>query len=150
MVDTSPASGRTATSAWGRRFVPAPPSAIFDLLADPSRHPEIDGSGSVQRVLRGPKRLALGSRFAMSMRIGVPYRMTNVVVAFEEDRKIAWRHFGRHVWTYELEPVEGGTVVTESVDWSQVPVTSIFQKLQADRNLRSIEATLDRLAQRFS
>ena len=32
----------------GIRFVPAEPQAIFDLLADPSQHPLIDGSGSVR------------------------------------------------------------------------------------------------------
>jgi len=32
------------------RVIPAPPEKIFDLLADPRRHPEIDGSGSVRRA----------------------------------------------------------------------------------------------------
>ena len=30
-----------------QRLIPAPAAAIFDLLADPSRHPQIDGSGTV-------------------------------------------------------------------------------------------------------
>ena len=44
------------------RFIPAAPQAIFDVLADPSRHPEIDGSGSVggdpNAPLRGPAQAA--------------------------------------------------------------------------------------------
>ena len=29
------------------RVIPAPPEAIFDLIADPARHHDIDGSGTV-------------------------------------------------------------------------------------------------------
>jgi uncharacterized protein YndB with AHSA1/START domain len=29
--------------------VPAPPEEIFDLLADPRRHAEIDGAGTCER-----------------------------------------------------------------------------------------------------
>jgi uncharacterized protein YndB with AHSA1/START domain len=63
------------------RVIPADAATIFDVLADPTQHPLIDGSGSV-RTTRGepPERLALGSRFGMRMRIGVPYAIRNVVV----------------------------------------------------------------------
>lgn len=33
--------------------VAAPPAAVFDLLADPRRHAEIDGSGTVKGRIRG-------------------------------------------------------------------------------------------------
>ena len=99
--------------------VPSPPGAIFDLLADPTMHSRFDGSGTVQGAVRGPKRLELGSTFGMSMRIKVPYTMTNTVVEFDPDRLIAWRHVGRHRWRYELEPTEdSATVVTETFDGS--------------------------------
>lgn len=101
------------------RTIPAPPEAVFAVLADPRRHPEIDGSGSVvasRDAEAGP--LVLGSRFGMDMRIGIPYRMTNEVVEYEQDRLIAWQHWGRHRWRYRLEPVDGGTEVTETFDWS--------------------------------
>jgi hypothetical protein len=65
-----------------------------------------------------PEPLRLGTKFGMNMKIGVPYLITNTVVEYEQDRLIAWRHWGRHRWRYELEPVEGGTEVTESFDWS--------------------------------
>ena len=109
------ASNRTVAVS---RVVPAPADAIFDILADPSRHAEIDGSGTVINARGGASRLALGDRFTMDMRIGVPYRMANTVVEFEEGRRIAWRHFGGHTWRYELEPTDAGTVVTETFDWS--------------------------------
>ena len=38
------------------RVIPAPPEAIFALLADPSRHHDIDGSGSVRQAKNTPQR----------------------------------------------------------------------------------------------
>jgi uncharacterized protein YndB with AHSA1/START domain len=101
------------------RVIAAPEENIFDLLADPSEHPVIDGSGTVKDT-RGehPVRLSLGAKFGMSMRLGIPYVIKNTVVEFEEGRLIAWRHFGGHRWRYELEPVDGGTRVRETYDWS--------------------------------
>ena len=135
----------------GSRTIPAPPEAIFELLVDPSKHPEIDGSGTVRasREEQGT-RLALGSRFGMAMRLGVPYGISNEVVEFEEGRRIAWRHFGGHRWRWELEPVPGGTRVTETFDWStsKSPVGLEVIRVPA-RNAKAIEATLDRLEERF-
>ncbi len=90
---------------------------IFDLLADPAKHALIDGSQSVKGVLSGPQRLYLGAKFGMSMRIKVPYRITNEVVTFEEDREIAWRHLMRWEWRYTLTPLdENRTLVREEFD----------------------------------
>ena len=101
------------------RVIDAPPDAIFAVLADPAKHPIIDGSGTVKKAQAGdPDRLEMGSRFGMDMRIGLPYSIKNTVVEYEPDRLIAWQHFGHHRWRYRLEPVEGGTEVTETFDWS--------------------------------
>ena len=131
--------------------VPSPPGAIFDLLADPRRHCEIDGSGSVrQSEIDAPERLSLGARFGMKMRIVVPYRITNEVVEFEEGRRIAWRHFGGHVWRYILEPVAGGTKVTEQFDWTNNRSPLMLRVMRAqENNAKSIERTLENLRERF-
>ena len=102
------------------RDIDAPAERIFDLLADPARHGEIDGSGMVQKAKGDPSRLAMGSKFGMDMKIGpIPYGIKNTVVEFEENRLIAWAHFGGHRWRYRLEPLDaGGTKVTEEFDWS--------------------------------
>ncbi|KAG1649268.1 hypothetical protein GQR58_029163 [Nymphon striatum] len=101
------------------RLIDAPADAIFDVLANPSRHAEIDGSGTLRSSKdRDPERLELGSKFSMKMKILVPYGMSSTVVEFEENKLITWAHFGKHRWRYELEEVEGGTMVTETFDWS--------------------------------
>ena len=131
--------------------VKATPQQIFDLLADPSKHGEIDGSGSIQNAQSSaPERLALGAKFGMDMKIGVSYKITNEVVEFDEPRRIAWRHFGGHVWRYILEPTDGGTLVTEQFDWNTSKSQLLMRVMNYPaKNRASIEKTLERLAKRF-
>src|SRR5262249_22403911 len=131
------------------RVIAAPPEKIFDVLADPSQHPVIDGSGTVKHT-RGqePDRLSLGAKFGMSMRIGVPYVITNTVVEFDENRLIAWRHVGGHRWRYELETVGAKTRVRETYDWSTAILpTRIFIAKSGwpTRTEEAMTRTLERL-----
>ena len=137
------------------RVIKASPEVIFDVLADPARHAEIDGSGMVQNIRGESSRLALGSKFGMDMKMGpLPYRITNTVKEFEENRLIAWAHFGGHRWRYELEPttVDGApaTEVTESFDWSTCnPVAGKGIELAGypKKHPANMTATLERLAE---
>jgi|APGre2960657423_1045063.scaffolds.fasta_scaffold59763_1 hypothetical protein len=133
-------------------IVPASAQMIFDLLADPRRHGEIDGSGSIQSAqLDAPERLSLNATFGMKMKIGVPYKITNTVVEFEETKTIAWRHFGGHIWRYILEPVNGGTKVTEQFDWnkSKSPLVLKLRK-SPQENAKFMEKTLENLVKKFA
>ena len=136
----------------GIRFVAAEPQAIFDLLADPTQHALIDGSGTVRAVTGdNPERLSLGAKFSMSMKLGIPYKVTNEVVEFDEPNVIAWRHIGRHVWRYRLRPVEGGTEVTEEFDWGAALIPAALKLTgTTKKNAKAIDATLDRLAAHFA
>lgn len=127
--------------------IDAPAEVIFDLLADPRRHPDFDGSGSVREGIEGPQRLSLGSKFRMRMCLGVPYVISNTVKEFDEPRRIAWAHFGGHRWRYQLEEIEGGgTRVTETFDASRVRAPIALRLMDAfRRNAESIEQTLPRL-----
>ena len=103
-------------------IINAPASKIFDVIANPRMHSIIDGSNSVRSVIKGPTRLALGSKFGMNMEIGIKYRITNTVVEFEENKLIAWRHLGRWIWRYELKEISPTqTVVIESFDGTTTP-----------------------------
>ena len=95
--------------------IDAPPQVIFDILIQPRRHSEIDGSGSVQGIIEGPERLALGDTFKVRMHIRFNYWVTNTVLEFEPDRRITWAHLLGNRWTYELTPLDSGaTLVRET------------------------------------
>lgn len=134
------------------KVVSATPQQIFDLLADPKRHADIDGSGSVKAAQSdAPARLSLGAKFGMDMKIGAPYKITNEVVEFDEGKRIAWRHFGGHIWRYILEPADGGTLVTEQFDFNGSKSQLMLRAINAPgRNKKSMIATLDRLAKLFA
>ncbi|MGH1489688.1 MAG: SRPBCC family protein [Acidimicrobiales bacterium] len=122
---------------------------IFDLLADPANHQLFDGSDTVVAGHpSNPDRLSLGAKFGMSMRMGVPYRMTSEVVEFEEDRVIAWRHFGHHVWRYQLEPTaDGKTLVTESFNWGVARFPPFYEWVKyPEKHVVNMTKTLERLA----
>jgi uncharacterized protein YndB with AHSA1/START domain len=135
------------------RVIPAPPEKIFELLVDPRRHREIDGSGTVREAKESPERLQLGSTFGMSMKLGLPYSMESEVVEFENNRCVAWQtrppgRFknmgGGRIWRYELEPVEGGTRVRESWDISKEKVKWLVAPARR-RTRKAMEKTLERI-----
>jgi uncharacterized protein YndB with AHSA1/START domain len=108
-------------TAAARITVNTPAAKIFDLLADPKAHHLFDGSGTVKKAISGPERLSLGAKFSMSMKIKMPYRIKNTVVAFENNKKISWCHLMKWTWTYELQDLGNGiTQVTESFDASHI------------------------------
>ncbi len=132
--------------------VDATPAQVFALLADPRKHAELDGSGSVKKGVSGPARLHAGARFGMRMRMfGIPYVVRNEVVEYDEGRLIAWRHPGHHVWRWELEPTETGTRVTETFDWGPARSPSFIERSGfVARNTEAIEKTLAALQRRFA
>ena len=142
MIDMD--SRRTTAS----RRIAATSETIFGILTDVSKHGLIYGSGTVQAGPSPTETLVMGSQFEMNMHLKfLPYKIRSTVVEFEQDRLIAWHHLGRHRWRYELEPIETGTLVTETFDWS----TSIAPKAielagYPKSHLASIERTLERLA----
>lgn len=134
--------------------VQAPAAELFELVADPHRHGELDGSGTVQRTLSGPPRLAQDATFSVAMRqYRLPYRITSRVTRFEDGRVVEWRHPMGHRWRWELTPLSAtSTQVTETFDYSRVP--SVQAKAlellgPVKQNAAGIEATLHALQQRY-
>lgn len=142
------------------RVIAAPADRIFELLADPARHRDIDGSGSVRAAKNSPSRLTMGAQFGMSMHLGIGYSMLNEIIEFDDGKRIAWqtrpasnfqrRYFGGRIWRYELEPADAGTLVRESWDISQEkgPVKSLLGLSRTKDHTRgAMEKTLANIAQ---
>jgi uncharacterized protein YndB with AHSA1/START domain len=117
--------------------IAAPAETVFDVLADPSTHEAIDGTGWVRQPLDGKQLTETGQIFRMAMyhenHPDKDYEMANKVVAFDPLRAIAWEpgqgaddaalEFGGWIWRYDLSPVTPSqTEVTLNYDWSAVPV----------------------------
>lgn len=137
--------------------VSAPASELFAIVADPRRHRELDGSGTVRDNIRGPERLSPGARFSTKMAMfGMPYRITSTVTAYEPDQLIEWRHPLGHSWRWEFAAVTPtSTRVTETFDYRDTgPVKDLLKYYDltgfAKRNAAGIEATLGRLHDRYS
>ena len=130
---------------------------LFAIVADPRRHHELDGSGTVRDNIRGPERLSPGARFSTKMAMyGLPYRITSTVTAFEPDQLIEWSHPLGHRWRWEfaaLTPTE--TRVTETFDYRDAAPLTHWLRFYgltgfAKRNAAGIESTLSRLRDRYS
>ena len=144
-----------------RRPIAASPAAIFEVLASPAGHVAIDASGMLMSAGGDPVG-AVGDRFTVQMDrealqdfpLG-EYEVDVVITRFEQDRSIAWGIESAllqpsigHVYGYDLEPIDGGTMVTSTYDWTDIhpdweaAVDAIFPVV-SETNLR---ATLGILA----
>ena len=117
--------------------IDAAPEAVFAVLADPSTHADIDGTGWVRQSLGGGRITGAGQVFRMAMyhenHPNKDYEIANRVEVFDEPRAIAWKpgqespgtgelSFGGWIWRYDLEASgPSQTTVTLTYDWSGVP-----------------------------
>jgi hypothetical protein len=118
------------------RTIDASPEALFAVLADPSNHAAIDGTGWVRESPDGQRLNGPGQVFRMAMyhanHPDKDYEMSNLVQVFDPPRAIAWKpgyvssptgelDFGGWIWRYDLTPMgSDSTKVTLSYDWSAV------------------------------
>jgi uncharacterized protein YndB with AHSA1/START domain len=133
--------------------VDAAPREVFDYIARPVNHPELNGDGTVRVLRRGPDVLtSVGDRFNVSMKAGLPYRMTNTVVELEPGRTIAWHNWGRDIWRWEVQPLPGGgSRVTETYDMTHSVLTWLLERFgYPEAQRENLERSLDNLARRFA
>jgi hypothetical protein len=109
---------------------------VFAVLADPTTHAAIDGTGWVQESVDRDPLTEVGQIFRMDMyHPGHPdgdYRVANEVQVLEPPRAIGWLtgtekangqlELGGWIWRYDLAPLgPSETQVTLTYDWSAVP-----------------------------
>jgi hypothetical protein len=114
------------------RRVAAPAAALFAIVADPSGHVAIDGSGMLEAAPDARPLTAVGDTFEIAMDreplgdlpIG-KYQVRNTVTRIEPGRLVEWcvgnddRASYGYLWGWELTPVsDTETDVTNYFDWS--------------------------------
>jgi hypothetical protein len=134
--------------------VRAPAADLFEIVADPYRHAELDGSGTVVGAVSGPRRLSADARFSVRMRqYGAPYKITSRVTDFADGRVVEWQHPLGHRWRWEFAPVSADvTTVTETFDYSHVgtlKARGLELSGTPKKNAAGIEATLAQLQARY-
>lgn len=137
--------------------VAAPVAELYRLVADPRRHHELDGSGTVRQNIAAPAELTVGSKFSTHMKIlKVPYRITSRVTALKPNELVEWRHPVGHRWRWEFEALSPTTTrVTETFDYHDAGRLKngigYYRLIGATKfNVTGIESTLSKLRDRYA
>ena len=117
-------------------IIHAPADVVFAVLANPTKHAAIDGTGWVCEPLDRKPLTAAGQIFRMAMyhpnHPDGNYQTANRIQVFDPLNTISWEtgydagdgtlRFGGWFWRYDLTPSgPSDTSVTLSYDWSAVP-----------------------------
>ena len=147
-----------ATKISVSRTIEAPAQDVFDVLTNPAKHVELDGSGFIRSVEHGDRLSHVGQVFTMNMvgdHMGGEYKTDNHVSGFADDKLVAWKTAPAGTeppgweWMYELEaqgPKE--TLVTLTYDWSKVTDKELLRKVNFPLVKESgLEESLAKLAE---
>jgi uncharacterized membrane protein len=137
--------------------VDAPAADLYAMAADPRRHSELDGSGTVRDNIKVPANLAVGSKFSTKMKMyGLPYRITSTVTALKPSELVEWRHPVGHRWRWQFESLSPTrTRVTETFDYREAGAIKnglkYYERMGFRKaNEKGIEATLAKLRDRYA
>lgn len=139
------------------RRINAPADAIFEILSDPRRHTDLDGSDMLRGALTDTVVTGPGDVFVLKMYFAPigDYEMANQVVEYERNRRIVWEprrsdideaSWG-HRWGFEFTP-DGAqaTIVTETFDCARWPERERVEDLDNGRIwIEAMTKTLQRL-----
>ena len=117
--------------------IPASAEKVFGILADPTTHESIDGTGWVRESLDGESLTHTGQIFRIAMHHdnhpNKNYEVANKVVVFDRPQAIGWQpgqdvaadgtlSFGGWIWRYDIRGIGPSAAhVTLTYDWSAVP-----------------------------
>lgn len=144
------------TSITVTRSVDIPAKDLFNILSNPERHAEIDGSGFVVSDDKTDRISGQGDVFRMNMHgdhMGGDYKTENHVTGFEENKFISWKTApaGEEPpgweWIWELTSTGSDSAdISLTYDWSKVDQDTVnqigFPLVTEDQ----LEASVDRLA----
>lgn len=132
------------------RVISAAAPRIFELIADPSRHPSWDGNNNLASSAPGQRVRQVGDIFKTTLTNGAVRE--NHVVEFVECSKIAWcpaepkKLPPGHLWRWELSPVNPElTTVTHTYDWTALTDAARIERARATTR-DMLRESIDRLA----
>ncbi|WP_432478837.1 SRPBCC family protein [Nocardioides sp. GXQ0305] len=140
-----------------QRTIDAPTTAVFDVLSNPERHPEVDASGFVVSDEKTDRITGTGQVFRMNMtgdHMGGDYQTDNTVTGFDPNHLIAWHTAPADTeppgweWTWELTAQgSDATDVVLTYDWSKVSDPTTLQQVGFPLvSHQQLEASLGNLA----
>ncbi|MBJ7288970.1 SRPBCC family protein [Williamsia sp.] len=145
------------TSITVERLIDASAKDIFEILSNPKRHVELDGSGFVRGDENGERISKVGDVFTMNMdgpHMGGEYKTDNHVSGYAHDKLLAWKTAPAGTeppgweWLWELEPQgPDATLVRQTYDWSNVTDKELLKQISFPLvSEKDLEDSLGRLA----
>ncbi len=143
------------------RSIHAPAGEIFDLLTNPDRHAEIDGSDMVRSADHPQRITGNGQTFRMNQHwdaMGGDYQTDNYVSGYQHNTLLAWKTApaGEQPpgweWLWELKSSGAdSTDVSLTYDWSSVTDKATLKKVhfpaisdeQMEGSLASLAAAVE-------
>ena len=139
------------------RTIDASTSVVFDVLSNPERHAELDGSGFVISDEKSDRITGTGQVFRMNMsgdHMGGDYQTDNTVTGYDANHLVAWQTAPADTdppgweWVWQLEAQgSDATEVTLTYDWSKVTDQELLKKISFPLvEQAALEQSLDNLA----
>ncbi|MGJ7439935.1 SRPBCC family protein [Aquipuribacter sp. MA13-6] len=129
----------TDTHVTVSRTIDASAKDIFEVLSNPERHAQLDGSGFVRSDERSDRITGSGQVFRMNMQgdhMGGEYQTDNTVTGYRENHLLVWQTAPADTpppgweWKWELEAQgSDSTVVTLTYDWAKVTDKDLLKKI---------------------
>ncbi|WP_229052614.1 SRPBCC family protein [Aeromicrobium sp. Leaf350] len=127
------------TQLTATRTIDASADTVFEVLSNPERHAEIDGSGFVRGDAVSDRITATGQVFTMNMagdHMGGEYQTDNHVTGYDKNHLLAWKTAPAGTeplgweWVWELD-AQGPdqTEVTLTYDWGKVDDPELLKKI---------------------
>jgi uncharacterized protein YndB with AHSA1/START domain len=139
------------------RTIDASTAEIFDVLTNPERHAELDGSGFVTSDEKSDRITGTGQVFRMNMsgeHMGGDYQTDNTVTGYDVNHLLAWQTAPADTdppgweWVWQLEAQgSDATEVTLTYDWGKVTDQELLKKISFPLvDQVALERSLDNLA----
>lgn len=143
------------------RTIDASAKDIFEVLSNPERHAQLDGSGFVRSDEKSDRITSSGQVFRMNMQgdhMGGEYQTDNTVTGYRENHLLVWQTAPADTpppgweWKWELEAQgSDATTVTLTYDWAKVTDKDLLKKISFPLVSESqLEDSLNALAEQVA